>query len=92
MKTTKLLKKMRDLEADHAPNKYPPVRMSEISTLCDLVENAVPSIDLLQTRLERGEYLKKQDGRWWLFEAGGEGVVSGKSLGDILISLIFLDC
>ena len=33
------------------------------------------AINLLEARLERGEYLEKQDGVWWLFEEGGDGVV-----------------
>lgn len=53
--------------------------------------NLIPSLDLLQARLERGEYLAKQDGEWHLFEADGEGVTSGGSLREILINLIWID-
>lgn len=54
--------------------------------------NLIPALDLLQARLERGEYLAKQDGEWHLFEPGGEGVASGKNLREILINLIWMDC
>jgi len=91
-KREKLIKSMRQLEKEHAPNKYPPIRMSDISALCDLVEGAIPAIDLLQAHLEQGEYLRKQDGEWSLFDAEGDGVVSGKTLRDILLSLIWMDC
>lgn len=87
-----LLESMHQLEKDYAPNKYPPVRMSVISTLCNIAENMVPSIDLLQTRMERGEYLKRQDGKWWLFQKDGEGIFGEKTLRGILLGLIWRDC
>lgn len=68
------------------------IKRDNISALCDLVENAVPSIDLLQQRLERGEYLSKQDGKWWLFNKDGEGVICGNNIRDILLNLIWIDC
>ena len=52
----------------------------------------ISALDLLEEHLERGEYLKKQDGLWWIFDEDGEGVTSGRTLRDILISLIFIDC
>ena len=55
-------------------------------------KDLIPALDLLQARLERGEYLSKQDGLWWLFSKDGEGVTSGKDLRDVLIGLIFIDC
>lgn len=54
--------------------------------------NLIPALDLLQARLERGEYLAKQDGEWHLFDKGGEGVTSGKNLREILVNLIWMDC
>jgi len=51
----------------------------------------IPSLDLLQARLEAGCYIAKQDGEWWLWEEGGEGVCSGKTIRDMLVSLIWLD-
>ena len=65
---------------------------NEIDRLRMIIKGIVPSLDLLQARLERGEYLAKQDGVWHLFSTEGEGVVSGPTLRDLLISLIFFDC
>lgn len=59
---------------------------------CPYRKDFIPALDLLQVRLERGEYLKKQDGLWWIFDADGEGVTSGKDLRDILLNLIWMDC
>lgn len=90
--TVEMVKKLRLLEKDHKPSSNVSIKMDDISTLCYLVENAVPSIMLLQTRLERGEYLAKQDSEWHLFDSDGEGVTSGKTLRDILLNLIWMDC
>lgn len=65
---------------------------TEIKRLRKIVKGLIPALDLLQTRLERGEYLAKQDGLWYLFDAKGEGVISGKNLRGLLINLIWLDC
>lgn len=65
---------------------------AEIDRLRMIIKEIVPSLDLLQTRLERGEYLAKQDGLWYLFDVDGEGVVSGKNLRELLINLIWVDC
>jgi len=52
----------------------------------------IPAIDLLEVRLERGEYLKKQDSIWLLFGAEGESIVSGKDLRELLVNLILTEC
>lgn len=87
-----LLSRMRAITQVHDPDELEFVRVQDISILCDLLENMVPAIDLLQARLEKGEYLEKQDGEWCLFEKDGEGVCRGKTLKDILVDLIFMDC
>lgn len=58
----------------------------------NIFENTVASIDLLQTRMERGEYLVYQEGEWFLFEKSGSGVTNGKTLRELLINLIWIDC
>ena len=65
---------------------------NEIDRLRKIVQGLIPALDLLQDRLERGEYLAQQDGLWHLFDVNGEGVVSGPTLRDLLINLIFFDC
>lgn len=88
----KLIANMRRFQADHKPDGYPPVRMGDISMLCDMVEGAVPAIDLLQTRLENGEKLIYQDGAWWLFDTAGNGRATGITIRGLLQNLIWLDC
>ena len=88
----KLLNKMRELTQQYENLDRVPIQMSDISGMCDLAENAVPSIDRLQDRLEQGCLLAKQDGRWWLFDPEGEGITGGETLRDVLINLIYLDC
>jgi hypothetical protein len=65
---------------------------AEIDRLRKIIKEIVPSLDLLQIRLERGEYMVTQDGEWHLFDVEGEGVVSGKNLRELLINLIWIDC
>ena len=65
---------------------------NEIDRLRKIVQGLIPALDLLQDRLERGEYLAQQDGLWILFSIEGESVVSGTSLREMLINLIWLDC
>ena len=88
----KFLQNMKYLGKDYKPDAYPPVQTKDILAMVKLIKNMVPSIDLLQTRLENGCYLSKQDGEWWLFEEDGEGICGGKNLRDILVNLILLDC
>ena len=56
--------------------------------LTDDPKRVIPALALLQSRLERGEYLAQQDEEWWLFEESGEGIASGKTLNDLLANLI----
>ena len=68
------------------------------------VDECIPGLDILQTRLEYGCKIKKQKTgeidvvtgcmryQWHLFDSMGESVVSGDSLRNIIVNLIFLDC
>jgi len=64
----------------------------DISLLCDAVENAIPALDHLQKRLERQAYIAKQDGLWHLFAKSGDSITSGRTIREMLINLIFVDC
>ena len=90
--TNKLLARLRLLEKDHQPNGWPAVQMKDISTLCNMVENAIPALDLLQAHLDKGAYLSYHDNTWHLFRANGDGIVSGKNIRAILVELIFTEC
>ena len=67
------------------------------------IDDVIPALDLLQTRLDQGCYLRKQeiggfdeDGcvkmNWFLFDKMGEAVACGKDLRSLLVSLIFIEC
>lgn len=88
----RLVSRMRDFEIDHEPDGWPAVKMRDISKLCDAIENAVPSLDLLQSRLETKAEINFQDGRWCLFDNDGEVICSGITIRDMMINLIFTDC
>lgn len=87
-----LIQSFRVLEKDHLPDGYPPIQMREVSMLCDAVEKVIPSLDRLQDRLEAGAIITFQDGRWRLLDAAKELVCSGKSIREMLVNLIFVDC
>jgi len=55
-------------------------------------DTVIPSLDILETRLEQGCTIEKQSGKWWLFDKDGEGVCSGYTIRKMLIELIFTDC
>ncbi len=55
-------------------------------------EEAIPSLDILQTRLEQGAVIRCQDDHWILFDKEGEMICIGKSIRQMLMNLIFTDC
>lgn len=86
---------MRWLSVHHDPDDCPHVRMSEITMLCDLIDGAIPSLDLLQAHLRDGaEIYHAIDGKWMLLyqESPVRVVASGSTLRAMLINLIFLEC
>lgn len=87
--STVLLARLHLLEEDHEPDGWPAVRMHDISSLLYFVESAIPSLDLLQSHLDKGAYLSYQDNMWHLFRANGDGIVSGKNIREILMNLIW---
>ena len=50
---------------------------------------AFPVFDLLEDHLRKGAEIKLQNNRWFLFDKDGEGIISGVSIRDLLINLIF---
>jgi len=62
--------------------------MKEIKTYDDLI----PSLDLLESRLDSGCEIIKQEGRWKLFDKDGEQVCSGDTIRGMLVNLIFVEC
>lgn len=87
-----LVSNCRLLEIDHGPDAWLAIQMWEVSALCRAVETAVPALDLLQARLEQGATIAFQDGRWGLFNTDGDGICSGRTIRQMLMNLIFIDC
>lgn len=87
-----LVRSCRLLEADHEPDGWPAIQMWQISALCKAIEESIPSLDILQTRLEQGAEIIYQDGQWILFDKDGECVCLGKTIRKMLMNLIFVDC
>ena len=85
-------KDFRLLEKDHEPEGWPAIQMRDISQLCDLVENAVPAIDLLQKRLEQGQRIKQIHNRWAIEDEYGEPLFMSNSLRELMMNLIWIDC
>jgi len=56
--------------------------MKEIKTYDDLI----PSLDLLESRLDSGCEIIKQEGRWKLFDKDGD------TIRGMLVNLIFVEC
>lgn len=88
------LGRLRSLEADHGPESFPAVRMSDITRLCmfcDEVRRTLPVVDRLQEKLEAGAKIALQDGKWWLFARDGEGIVGADTLRNMLFELVFAE-
>jgi hypothetical protein len=82
-----MIKDIRLLEKYHDGNDPINIPIRSATALCDAVEGAIPALDLLQTRLEQGANISESDGVWWLFDKGGEGIVGGKTLLEMINNL-----
>ena len=63
--------------------------------MCDEIErlrrDAYPIFDILPRLFRAGHRIDEQDGRWWLFDAQGEGVISGETYRSLCINIIFME-
>jgi hypothetical protein len=50
--------------------------------------DAYPIFDILERLYDSGHYTTKQDGRWILFDKGGEGVMSGETFRGLCVNII----
>ena len=76
----------------YTEKEYRYQKPSDILRLCDLLKGEIPAMNLLKTRLENGCHIERQKGRWQLYGENGEKSVSGDSLKQILIALVWVDC
>jgi hypothetical protein len=51
-------------------------------------ETFYPIFDILPRLWKEGYKTIEQDGRWWLFDKGGEGVISGETFKDLCVNII----
>lgn len=47
-----------------------------------------PIFDVLPRLWATGHKTKEQDGEWWLFDGGGEGIVSGRDFRGLCVNII----
>jgi hypothetical protein len=69
--------------ADAIREAWPAVRKR-----LDIQADLFPCVDRLQEHLERGDKIAFQDERWHLFDDGGEGIVSGATLKEMLVNML----
>ena len=56
-----------------------------------MAPNLYPVFDILESLLHRGCSIQEQDGRWWIFDDTGEGVISGKTFREMCVNLVLMD-
>lgn len=49
-----------------------------------------PVFDILERLYASGYYHSQQDGRWWLWEKGGNGVCSGETFRDLCVNIVLM--
>lgn len=47
-----------------------------------------PIFDILERLWRAGYTTVEQDGRWWLFAATGEGIMSGSTFRDLCVNIV----
>lgn len=88
-----ILQECELLKADHEPDGWPAIQMQDVTALCRAVKEAVPSLDRLQDRLEQGAFIDKADEDCWgIFDKDGECLCWGKTIREMMVNLIWLDC
>ena len=50
-----------------------------------------PCFDRLQELIDKGAYIKKQRGEYFIFDADGEGIASGDTIRELMMNMIFSD-
>ena len=83
------LDSMRSIMDDHEPDGWPAIQTKDVSRLVAIVDGLIPVLDRLEQWLARGARIVYQDNEWHIFKASGDGVVSGNTIRELLIELIF---
>lgn len=88
-----LLASMRCLAEDHEPEGWPAVQMKDITALVKLVDQSIPSLDLMETRLRAGQRIEVgPKGEIQLVGLDDSVEASGDTLRQLMMQLIWLDC
>lgn len=95
MKIEEKVNSFRELEKKYKPEDFPPITMKDISELCDIIDNAIPILDLLGDKmLNEGHYIKvnKDENRFELYDGNNLIISSGGDLRWLLTNCIFMWC
>ena len=87
-----IIDKVRTLELDHAPDGYPAITMDDCSKLATAAEKVVPALDILQEKIETGHVISHESNRFVLRSKDNEWYCSGKSIRELIVNLIFMEC
>ena len=86
-----LLKEVMRLRDELATNARLLARQCDLAREAETGDKVYPIFDILPRLFRTGHYIDEQDGRWWLFDAKGEGVISGETYRSLCINIIFME-
>ena len=49
-----------------------------------------PVFDILERLYRDGYYHNEQDGRWWLFDKNGDGVITGQTFRGLCVNIVLM--
>lgn len=49
-----------------------------------------PVFDILERLYAKGYYHSQQDGQWWLWAKGGDGICSGQTFRDLCVNIVLM--
>ena len=95
MKTALLLREayaeIERLRDELATNARLLARQTDLAREAETGDKIYPIFDILPRLFKTGHYIDEQDGRWWLFDGKGEGVISGETYRSLCINIIFME-
>lgn len=52
-----------------------------------VIDNQIPALDILQSKLDSGAELRREDARIALYKPSGEYIIGGKTVMDLMVNL-----
>ena len=104
---SKLIDLMRTLDQDRSPDGIPDIKVRDITEWRKelegvlalmgklesmLEEGAIPSLDLLDSRIQEGQSIEVCKEGVCIIDQEGDAVISAPNLRKLLVNLIWLDC